>query len=118
GLLHSFPLEQKLQTRPLPVGKVYRGYKDTSRINWIGTAARPLKVSVWYPCEKNGMAKTLNIPNQFTETIKIFEDGTLLKPRKYPLIILSHGSMANADQMQWLAFSLASKGYIVGAVNH
>jgi len=118
GWLHSFPLEQKLQTRPLPVGKVNRGYKDTSRINWIGTAARPLKVSVWYPSDKIGKEKILDIPNQFTETIKIFEDGTPLKSRKYPLIILSHGSMANADQMQWLAISLASKGYIVGAVNH
>ena len=38
--------------------------------------------------------------------------------RRYPLILMSHGTGGSAIMMMWLGYYLASRGYIVAAVNH
>jgi predicted dienelactone hydrolase len=38
--------------------------------------------------------------------------------QKYPLVLLSHGTGSSAEQLIWLGYHLASRGYIAAAVNH
>lgn len=45
-------------------------------------------------------------------------DDAPLADGRFPLIVLSHGTGGSAETMSWLACALASRGYIVAAVNH
>lgn len=47
-----------------------------------------------------------------------WKDGATLADGRFPLIALSHGTGGSADIMAWLGRGLASRGYIVAAVNH
>ncbi|HXQ37593.1 MAG TPA: prolyl oligopeptidase family serine peptidase, partial [Anaerolineales bacterium] len=108
---------------PFQVGMVTRNFTDKKRKNWEGTAQRPLTTAIWYPA-----AATDSQP----ETIfggpperEIFAPVTVARAaeissttRKYPLVLLSHGTGGAAIQMMWLGHYLASRGYIVAAVNH
>ncbi|MGM9482923.1 alpha/beta hydrolase family protein [Roseateles sp. NT4] len=38
--------------------------------------------------------------------------------RKYPLVVLSHGTKSLSLSLAWFAYALASRGYIVAAVDH
>lgn len=105
------------------VGMVTREFTDDHRENWQGTAPRPLRTAVWYPAAATA-----------TESEKIFggpPDREVFAPvtvaagteistasQKYPLVLLSHGTGGSAVQMMWLGYYLASRGYIVAAVNH
>jgi predicted dienelactone hydrolase len=40
------------------------------------------------------------------------------RSQKYPLILMSHGSTSSALSLDWLGYYLATRGYIVAAVNH
>ncbi|HTB68830.1 MAG TPA: alpha/beta hydrolase [Steroidobacteraceae bacterium] len=47
------------------------------------------------------------------------QDAPLSNSRqRYPLILISHGTGGSASGMFWLGYRLASRGYIVAAVNH
>ena len=49
----------------------------------------------------------------------VAENGPLAgSGRRYPLIVLSHGTGGSAIQMMWLGHFLASHGYVVAALNH
>lgn len=105
------------------VGMVTRSFIDDDRRNWQGTAPRPLRTAIWYPGEATATKE---------ETIfggppekEIFAPVTVAPGAeissaspKYPLIVLSHGTGGGAIQMMWLGYYLASRGYIVAAVNH
>jgi predicted dienelactone hydrolase len=116
--------EDNLPTLPqAKVGMVTRYFTDENRKNWQGTAARPLTTAIWYPAEATGTKE---------ETIfggppekEVFAPVTVASgaepsraARKYPLIIMSHGTGGSAVMMMWLGYYLASRGYIVAAVNH
>lgn len=108
---------------PARVGMVTSNFTDEKRKNWQSTEARPLKTAVWYPAAANATQ---------SETIfggppekEIFAPVTVAPgaefssaTRKYPLVLLSHGTGGSAIQLMWLAVYLASRGYIVAAVNH
>ena len=105
------------------VGMITREFTDEHRQSWQGTAPRPLRTAVWYPAAPTA-----------TESEKIFggpPDREVFAPvtvaagarisdtsQKYPLVLLSHGTGGSAVQMMWLGYYLASRGYIVAAVNH
>lgn len=102
----------------LRVGMITRDYVDDGRRNWDGTGPRPLRTAIWYPATDSA---------EMTESVTagLFEGGVVapgapIVPHKaqYPLIVLSHGTGGSAVQMMWLGRYLASRGFIVAAVNH
>lgn len=85
---------------------------------------RPLKVEVWYPADANATGT-----NQITAMMRNGELITLqgkaiqnAAPKTsggaYPLVILSHGHPGNRHLMSPIAENIASKGYVVVAIDH
>ena len=105
------------------VGMIARDFTDEQRRNWQASAPRPLRTAVWYPAAATA-AESETIFGGPPDT-EVFSPVTVApgaeiskaKP-KYPLVLLSHGTGGSAVQMMWLGYYLASRGYIVAAVNH
>ena len=104
------------------VGMKVRLFTDESRTDWAGTAARPLLTMVWYPAEANAVEKeiTIGAPDKpLFLSGRAARDAKILPSKKrYPLIVLSHGTGGSALQMMWLGEYLAQRGFIVAAANH
>ncbi|WP_154856847.1 alpha/beta hydrolase family protein [Cyclobacterium xiamenense] len=93
---------------------------------------RPLRVEVWYPAQENPDAKMA----EYTDFLGTTTDPT--RPLKaftfpgraernavpdtsqgpYPLVIVSHGYLGSRVLMTYLTENLASKGYLVVAIDH
>jgi predicted dienelactone hydrolase len=105
------------------VGMITRDFTDEQRKNWQGTAPRPLRTAIWYPANPTD-AKEETIfggpPDREVFAPVIVAPGAEISntKQKYPLVLLSHGTGGSAVQMMWLGYYLASRGYIVAAVNH
>lgn len=92
--------------------------------NPLTTYDRPLKVEVWYPA-----ASTATGTNQITAMMRNGELITLqgkamqnaapnTSGGAYPLVIISHGHPGNRHLMTPIAENIASKGYVVVAIDH
>jgi predicted dienelactone hydrolase len=94
---------------------------------------RPLKVEVWYPAILKNPKKerivyqevmgTLNDPKRplspFTFLGRAAKDATpAIQAGGFPLIIVSHGYVGSRFLMTYLTENLASKGYVVVAIDH
>jgi predicted dienelactone hydrolase len=105
------------------VGMITRDFTDDQRRNWQGTAPRPLRTAIWYPANPTNI-KEETIFGGPPDT-EVFAPVTVAAgaevsntKQKYPLVLLSHGTGGSAIQMMWLGYYLASRGYIVAAINH
>ena len=94
---------------------------------------RHLKIEVWYPAIIAANKKEMETYNA---TLGLFKDSTRplipfsftgralrnaapdLSAGKFPLIIVSHGYVGSKLLMTYLTENLASKGYVVVAINH
>ena len=105
------------------VGMIARDFTDEQRRNWQASAPRPLRTALWYPAAATATeSETIFGGPPATEvfapvTVAPSAEISDTKP-KYPLVLLSHGTGGSAIQMMWLGYYLASRGYIVAAVNH
>jgi predicted dienelactone hydrolase len=104
------------------VGMVTRDFVDEKRRNWQRTGPRPLRTAVWYPAETSAKQETIFGGPPETQ---VFTSVTVLpsaevsrESQKYPLILLSHGTGGSVVMLMWMGYYLASRGYIVAAVNH
>lgn len=94
---------------------------------------RPIKVEVWYPANlQNGTKESIlydevmgtsNDPKRplipFTFAGRSSRDATPLASNgTFPLIIVSHGYVGSRFLLTYLTENLASKGYIVVAIDH
>ncbi|MEM6699500.1 MAG: alpha/beta fold hydrolase [Bacteroidota bacterium] len=94
---------------------------------------RPLTVEVWYPAKLSDEVEelvtydevmgTANNPMRpvipFTFQGRAARDAApLVSDTSYPLIIVSHGYVGSRFLMTYLTENLASKGYIVVAIDH
>lgn len=94
---------------------------------------RPLKVEVWYPAELASDAKELvtydqvlgasNDPKRPLIPFQFLGRATRdAKPKTnsgaFPLIVVSHGYLGSRLLMTYLTENLASKGYVVVAIDH
>ena len=101
------PLFGSAQSK-INIGETTLHFNDTAR-------KRPLTTEVWYPTtdtiknHNTGFAPFVRI-----ETIK---DGKIAD-KKYPLIMISHGTGGGRLTLEWLADMLVQKGFIVAAVDH
>ncbi len=85
---------------------------------------RPLKVEVWYPAtlapsqeqrmtyQSTTGTKTYDIPG------KAARDAAPVKGQKFPLVVVSHGYPGSRFFLSYLTENLASKGYVVAAIDH
>jgi predicted dienelactone hydrolase len=95
------------QERPgYDVGQRTFPYEDKSR-------NRRLITEVWYPTAEKASAEDmspfLRIPTKREAAIS---------PGTFPLILFSHGTGGGRLTVEWFCTALASKGYIVAAVDH
>jgi predicted dienelactone hydrolase len=94
---------------------------------------RPLKVEVWYPAILNENEKefttytdNLGMPGDPKRPLIPFSfkgraaqnASPVLNDGKFPLIIVSHGYTGSRVLMTYLTENLASKGYVVVAIDH
>lgn len=116
--------KHKLITPPqIKVGMVTRHFTDANRKNWQGTAPRPLITIVWYPAAATATKEETIFGGPPEKEIFVpltVAPGAEVSPaaRTYPLIVMSHGTGGSAMMLMWLGYYLASRGYIVAAVNH
>lgn len=108
---------------PVKVGMVTRNFTDEKRKNWQGTAPRPLRTAVWCPAVATATKEETIFggtdEKQVFAPVTVAPDAAISRAaRKYPLVLLSHGTGGSAVQMMWLGYYLAARGYIVAAVNH
>ena len=95
------------------------------------TYDRPITIEVWYPASVNNDAKTvvydevmgtrgdtLRPLTPFTFKGRAYRDANALKGNKFPLVVVSHGYVGSRYLMTYLTENLASKGYIVAAIDH
>jgi predicted dienelactone hydrolase len=88
---------------------------------------RPLPVEVWYPAiipagvkeetrykmpVPGGSGATFEIPD------KALRDATPVSGKTFPLVIVSHGYPGSRYFLSYLTANLASKGYVVAAIDH
>lgn len=106
----SRPSEQNL------VGVTRREWVDSERSNWPGSGARPIRVTLWYPCDKNDAAEQAGDTG---ERVTVYRDAhPATAQSRRPLVLISHGSGGRAEQMAWMAHALARSGMIAAAVDH
>ncbi len=93
---------------------------------------RPLTIEIWYPAEESDNKEsviyeevmgikgdTLRPLIPFTFKGKAFRDAKPLDDKgKFPLVIVSHGYVGSRFLMTYLTENLASKGYVVAAIDH
>lgn len=92
---------------------------------------RPLDIEIWYPAEADAEATITyeETMGQFPDTTRPLIPFTFLgratrgaKPKAsdtpYPLVVVSHGYTGSKYLMTYLTENLASKGYVVVAIEH
>lgn len=89
---------------------------------------RSIKVRVWYPATtaphsvRTSFMHSLPRPNgkgaRFSTASLAVEGAAALQGQNYPLVVVSHGYNGWDTFMTWLTENLATKGYIVVAIDH
>lgn len=109
-------------TASFEVGFASRHVLPPEPYNWRGAASHSLFDVVWYPADAGARTQPQLIPPVgpaiFYAAAAAPEAPMAASPRKFPLILLSHGTGGTAQSIAWFATALAARGYIVAAVNH
>ncbi|MEV0381746.1 alpha/beta hydrolase [Nonomuraea sp. NPDC050643] len=123
-----------------PVGVTSLYMKDTSRPDpWVPTVKyRELMVSLWYPAKSPGRKRAQYMTAKESELL--LKDGEITsipsdtlsktrtnaftdarpagRKRSLPLVVLSPGHSKPRSELTGLAEELASRGYVVAAIDH
>ncbi|MGW2154088.1 alpha/beta hydrolase family protein [Nonomuraea sp. NPDC001699] len=148
GLVHASPAAASGTPAPYlpaptgsrPVGTTSLYLQDTSRPDpWVPSVkARELMVSLWYPARSPGRHRAPYMTAKASELL--LKDGGITdlppdilsrtrtnaftdarpagRPRSLPLVVLSPGHSKPRTELTALAEELASRGYVVAAVDH
>jgi predicted dienelactone hydrolase len=94
----------------------------------LPTETRRLSARIWYPATATAGSvaaryrhevKTPGKPDFIIDTQGVAVEGApALAGQKYPLVLMSHGYRGWASHYSSLAENLASKGYVVAAIDH
>jgi|SRR5258706_1349848 predicted dienelactone hydrolase len=106
----------------MPVGFRRGRVEDATRPNWDGNGPRPLLWAAWYPASDDSIEREL-FPDRQSETWFAIGPAARDAPinparRRYPIVMLSHGTGGAALHLEWLARDLADRGFIAIAVDH
>ncbi|MEM9669639.1 MAG: alpha/beta fold hydrolase [Pseudomonadota bacterium] len=102
------------------VGMARIEFFDDARPAWTDAGSRPLSTTIWYPAQAGVQQELISFPADQP----IFSGGlaarnaTIANEKKYPFVLLSHGTGGSALQMMWLGRALASRGFIAAAIDH
>ncbi len=85
--------------------------------------ARKLTLEVWYPAELDANQSEKTVYRAVIGSTKFDLSGRAaraakLLPGKFPLVILSHGQPGSRYMMSYLTEHLASRGFVVTAIDH
>ncbi len=107
---------------------ILRFNKDTGK---APVSDRPLTIEIWYPATippgkeervvyESAMPGTPRpgVPNTFHIAGKALRDAPPVSGSAFPLVVVSHGYPGSRTFMTWLTENLASKGYVVAAIDH
>lgn len=94
----------------------------------VNHADRAITAKIWYPATLGPNAKQTNFAHilprpdgkgaPFTIASLAVEDAPAAPGPRYPLVIVSHGYNGWDTFMTWLTENLATKGYVVVAIDH
>jgi len=106
----------------MPVGFRQGLLDDAARPNWDGSGPRPLRWTAWYPAADDAVEQEL-FPDQRGSAWFAFgpaaRDAAVSQCRKrYPIVLLSHGTGGTVMHLDWLARDLARAGFIAVGVDH
>jgi predicted dienelactone hydrolase len=77
---------------------------------------RLLEASIWYPAASETYPVPIGANPAFTGTM--VQVGPAIAAGPHPLVIISHGSGGNIENLGWLAEGLVARGAIVAGLNH
>jgi predicted dienelactone hydrolase len=104
------------------VGVVNRRFIPPGPYDWRGAQTHALLATVWYPAAATAREEQLWIGDP---RAPLASAGSAARradlapaPRRFPLIVISHGTGGSALAMAWLGSRLAARGFIAVAVNH
>jgi predicted dienelactone hydrolase len=108
---------------PFHVGVANREFlQGDPMYNWRGAKTHALITTIWYPASVHATETPQSVgdpAHPFASAGLASRDAELAAtPKKFPLILLSHGTGGSALMMAWLGTELAAHGYIAVAVNH
>lgn len=102
----------------MPVGFKRGICVDPHRLNWGGNAPRPLAWITWYPADD---CSTVEVPSEkswFRKEPVALNAPVARANHALPLVLLSHGTGATGDALEWLGYRLAQRGFVTLAVDH
>jgi predicted dienelactone hydrolase len=106
----------------MPVGFRQGRFEDPARTNWDGSAPRPLSWAAWYPASDDASERELftSPPAAPEFSIGPAAPDAPIGParRRYPIVLLSHGTGGTVMHLEWLARDLAHRGFIAIGVDH
>jgi predicted dienelactone hydrolase len=104
------------------VGVAHRSFVPDGSYHWRAAQTHALLVTIWYPASASAVARpqTLGPPEAplFLAGSAAPEAKLADLPRRFPLVLLSHGTGGSAMQLAWLGTYLAAHGYLAAAVDH
>jgi predicted dienelactone hydrolase len=100
-----------------PVGLSFASYVDPQRPSWNSSGPRPIDVTFWYPARPGSVEQEWRVAF-FLGGMSAPDAPLPDTPRRFPLVLLSHGTGGSSVSIGWLAHALAAHGYIVASVNH
>ncbi|MEO6026868.1 MAG: alpha/beta hydrolase [Candidatus Binatia bacterium] len=89
----------------------------TSRLFIDDTRDRKLATTIWYPAAAGSVQHEIEWDGIFIGH-GAWNVPLRASPQHFPIVLLSHGSGADASNLTWLAEPLAARGYVVVAVDH
>jgi predicted dienelactone hydrolase len=106
----------------MPVGFRQGRFEDATRPNWDGSGPRPITWAAWYPAANDAIEEKLFtvLPVDTWFSIGPAAADAPLDPahRRYPIVLLSHGTGGAALHLEWLGRDLARRGFIAVSLNH
>ncbi len=84
-------------------------------------ASPTLKATAWYPAEPGARMASRDIgPAADPDVLvgQVAPDAPFASPRRYPVILFSHGFNGSAQTTAWFGLALARAGYVVVSIDH
>jgi predicted dienelactone hydrolase len=119
GRAGDYPVGTKRREIQLPV-------RVTLTATGVGESARNVGLRLWYPAATAKGTPAIYRHSSAMADKSLYEvvehgtalDGVAAAKGKFPLVIISHGFAGWSEQLSRLAEHLASRGYVVAAIDH
>lgn len=104
------------------IGETTREFAPAAPREWRGAQKQTLSTRIWYPVDRSAgvVANDIGPPGHAVFIGHPTAGNAPLSNARpaYPVLVISHGTGGTAEELDWIASSLAAHGYIVAGVNH